>query len=258
MDRLDAGEWVPLTGNGIARTPDLAQWISIAADVEPLLNGPKRFRVVYLNDHDGDTATGGADATDPIEGTELQFMVPQLNAEDNQLQDLPNIVAPQEANGTTGLRFKRNRTQSTTSLTLQWDTDPTTNDDNDEIPTGYVIDVSHDEGMTWYRLVNVDAPDDLGATTGYTHRNLTPGQLYTYRVFPEFEGRFGFPGKEEASPEEAALPARVEGLKAEAIDDQPGQSRPETDVERGDQHGRPSRQALPGADRRGRHHGQRR
>ena len=65
------------------------------------------------------------------------------------------------------------------------------------------------------QLANVRAPRDLGATRGYTHRGLTPGQLYTYRVFPEFESRYGFPGREDASPEEAALPARVEGLKVE-------------------------------------------
>ena len=223
VDRLVDGEWDPLTGGGTGDTTGLAQWVSVPADVASLKGGTQRFRVVYFNDNDNDNPGPNRDTpntTDPIEGVERVFDVNQLSVEQNEQDDLPRIAASADRtnggdDGETGLRFKRNRTNPTTSLTLEWDADRPDATGNTDVPTGYVIDVSHDEGMTWYPLANVQAPSDLGATRGYNHRGLEPGQLYTYRVFPEFENFFGYPAKEDASSEAAKVPVRVEGLDVE-------------------------------------------
>ena len=86
-----------------------------------------------------------------------------------------------------------------------------------------------DANTIWMSLPNARRPSDLGATTQYTHKGVTPGKKYTYRVFPEFgshsvsryDYRYGLPAVEEASSRAADLPDPVQGLMVVANPDEP-------------------------------------
>ena len=213
------GDWMPMAiGANNTRGLGLTQFTAAATDVEDLTSGPMTFRVLYNNDHDQDATftDGGSSAdTDPIEGLQYSFTVDQINATEHESEDLPRI-ADSTNNDASGLRFAHNGTRPTTAIDILWNTDSPTNDDNDDVPTGYVLEVSHDGGMTWGTLANVATPTDLGATRRYTHQGRTPGKRYDYRVFPEFRNRFGLPAEVAASSQEDALPKPVQGLKVEA------------------------------------------
>ena len=213
--------WVDLTiEDANENGTGLTQFMAVAlqgtdTDIDPLATADQRFRVFYENDHDGDRV-GGAAASKGIEGVEKQFVVKQLTVDDNTAGDLPVIMASADTtNGGSdpanpaGLRFRHNEDAPTTAIDLLWDADDSGNGDP---PTGYEIDISYDGGMTWEYLPNVQSPTDLGATREYVHRRVVPGQRYTYRVFPEFENRYGMPAEENASARDDKLPPRVEGL----------------------------------------------
>ena len=81
----------------------------------------------------------------------------------------------------------------------------------------------------WKSLPNARRPSDLGSTKQYTHKGVTPGKEYTYRVFPEFGShnvfrfgyRYGLPAVEAASSREADLPDPVQGLRVIADPENP-------------------------------------
>ena len=127
---------------------------------------------------------------------------------------LPSITV---ANGNTGtgLRF-RHGDNPRTEIDLFWDLDNSADSGMNRLPTGYVLDVSEDGGITWEPLRNVTSPVDLGATIEYTHRGVTPGKRYTYRVFPEQGHAFGLPMSIHASSEGAEVPDPVDGLTVTA------------------------------------------
>ena len=199
--------WPTVTPATAERIP--AQWQSAAAAVAELEDGPQRYRVRYINNAGtpGDTET---ETADDAEGVEYRFSVPQLTAAVFDEAVLPKITASPD-NGPTGLRFAHNEIHPDVWLDLIWDEEPNGNSD---VPTGFEIDVTEattiDQHTVWTPVPS--QPIDLGATRQYTHKGVTPGKQYTYRVFPEFGGNLGIPATEEASSRGAALPASVRGL----------------------------------------------
>ena len=202
----------PLTARGLGVT----QYTStVDTETAGLLSGPVEFRVLYENNHDQDTNTGHA-ATDAIEGIEKKFTVTQINADDHDQTDLPvltNSTGANDADPPTGLRFVYDDIYPTTTIKLLWEANA--NADN-VVPTAYILDVSTDNGMTWGPLANVQEAKDLGATHQYRHHRQVPGELHTYRVFPEFELRYGIPQRVDASSQEDHLPPQVQDLTVTA------------------------------------------
>ena len=223
------GDWGEITGavadaeDGTERGLGLTQFAVIDTDInsvpgddgDDLTSGPMTFRVLYNNDHDADVTfdTGDSGDTDPIEGSQYSFTVLQINATDHAEGDLPVINDAVDRNNTVGLRFAHNGTRPTTAIDILWDADE---NDNMDVPTGYVLEVSYDDGDSWGPLANVATPTDLGATRRYTHQGRIPGKRYTYRVFPEFRSGLGMPEMVDASSREDALPGQVQGLKVVA------------------------------------------
>lgn len=204
--------WVAVAGD---TTPDgVSQWSSAADAVDELATAPQQYRVRYINN------AGTADNTDDdAEGVSVNVNVPLLDATADVAANLPQIAeSPTDGNGPTGLRFGHNEINPMTWIDLMWDADENGNDD---VPTGYVIDMSQDGGTTWVALPNAMRPTDLGATTQYTHKGVIPGDEYTYRVFPELGSRFGIPAREDASSREAGLPDPVRGLTVTADPESP-------------------------------------
>ena len=217
-------EWLMLTGQQ-APVGSVAQfyYVSNTGDVvEDLDDGKRRFRVLYVNDPDegeGDAVTGneipGAWDDVTVSGTGergTQALIMGRNEEVNLPQITETVISGTNANKAPGLRFARNENRPVTYIDLLWE-----REDNGEVPakqpSAYYVDVSEDAGMSWHPLPN---PTDLGATTRYTHKNVSPGKEYTYRVFPWHEHLYGLPAREDASSQEAALPAPVRRLNVEA------------------------------------------
>ena len=215
-------EWLMLTGQS-APPGSVAQfyYASSTGDVvEDLDDGKRRFRVLYENDPDadeGDAVLGneipGAWDDVTVSGTGERG-TQALIMDRNEVTNLPQISesAAPAANASPGLRFARNEDRPVTYIDLLWE-----REDNDQTPakqaSAYYVDVSEDAGMSWHPLPN---PTDLGATTRYTHKNVSPGKEYTYRVFPWHEHLYGLPAKEDASSQEAALPAPVRRLNVDS------------------------------------------
>ena len=211
-------EWLMLTGE-MAPTDSVAQfyYASNTGDVvEDLDDGKRRFRVLYVNDpdEDGDAVTGneieGAWDDVTVSGTGergTQALIMGRNEEVN----LPQISESIE-NESPGLRFARNENRPVTYIDLLWEREDN-GEDPAKQPSAYYVDVSQDGGMSWHPLPN---PTDLGATTRYTHKKVTPGKEYTYRVFPWHEHLYGLPAREDASSQESALPAPVRRLMVDA------------------------------------------
>ena len=87
-----------------------------------------------------------------------------------------------------------------------------------DLPNGYLIDRSSNDGVTWESLYRASRPNDLGTARTYTDSNaVTPGKEYTYRVFPVFiqsgPNTIGLPAEIIASSQEANLPGHVRNLK---------------------------------------------
>ena len=120
------------------------------------------------------------------------------------------------------LRFTRHPTDPKNRIDLRWQRNTNANDTaSHEVPTGYVIDRSSDQAVTWERLARADQPTDLGQSTSYTDSDeITPGKKYTYRVFPVVLLRgpdaYGLPAQIDASSEQADVPAKVTGLRVDA------------------------------------------
>jgi hypothetical protein len=232
VERWDATdeEWMVVAGDVPGATIP-AQWVSAATDETN--TAEQLFQVRYVNNPtEGEVPDPDSD---DAPGTVTRFRVAQTTAERYAADQLPVINA---ANNdlTTGLRFSYNQLNPTTWLDLKWDPNMPSNEDNednDDIPTGYVIDVTEattiDKSTRWMPLDNAKRPSDLGSTTQYTHKGVTPGKLYTYRVFPEFGThnvnrygyRYGPPATEAASSREADLPGPVRGLMVVADPDDP-------------------------------------
>ena len=142
---------------------------------------------------------------------------------------LPLILKADDGNGehTTpatpdNLRFTRHPTDPKNRIDLRWQRNTNANDTaSHQLPTGYVIDRSSDQGVTWERLARADHPSDLGTATSYTDSyQVTPGKKYTYRVFPVVIltglDAYGLPAQIDASSEQADVPAKVTGLRVDA------------------------------------------
>ena len=120
------------------------------------------------------------------------------------------------------LRFTRHPTDPKNRIDLRWQRNTNGNDTaSHQVPTGYVIDRSSDQGVTWERLARADQPTDLGTATSYTDSDdIMPGKKYTYRVFPVVLLRgpdaYGLPAQIDASSEQADVPAKVTGLRVDA------------------------------------------
>ena len=211
--------WVPMTvisvdnDAAVGRGLGVTQYTStVPTDTAGLLSGPVEFRVLYENDHDKDSDVLDFDSTttDTIEGIEKKFTVTQINADDHDQTDLPVLTdstGDNDADPPTGLRFVYDDIYPTTTIKLLWEANA--NADN-VVPTAYILDVSTDNGMTWGPLANVQEAKDLGATHQYRHHGRVPGELHTYRVFPEFKRRYGTPQRVDASSQEDSLPPQVQ------------------------------------------------
>ena len=202
-----AGAYTVLTNGTNAA---VEQWTSSGTEVDALGSGPQQFRIRYVNDPtEGETPDPEGDE---VPGQFSPYTIGRALDEKFNTDNLPNIVTS-SGNDTTGLRFRHNDQNPTTWLDLDWNADTPSATDNNDVPTGYGIDVSEDGGTTWHPI-----PDaiDLGATTRYTHKNVVPGKEYDYRVFPEFGGIFGPPARVDASTRAGDLPDPVRGLKVEA------------------------------------------
>ncbi len=223
----DNGEFVTVAAEGTPVSP--AQWTSTTNDQTLTLNTAEQlFQVRYVND-----PNTTPDDSDDADGIVKRFRVPQTTPENYEAQDLPTIAVTSYTDPQTGLRFRHNEINPTTWLDLIWTADTPGDTDNNNTPTGYVIDYTEaaaiDQHTRWHSLPNARRPSDLGATTQYTHKGVTPGQKYTYRVFPEFgshsvsryDYRYGVPRVEEASSREADLPGPVLGLTVVANPDNP-------------------------------------
>ena len=155
-------------------------------------------------DHVNDRATDAITTTLPI----------ILRAADNGEHATPSVTA--------NLRFTRHPTDPKNRIDLRWQRNSNANDNNShKLPTGYVIDRSSDQGMTWERLHRADQPNDLGHSTSYTDSDdITPGKKYTYRVFPVViltgPDAYGLPAQIDASSEQADVPAKATGLRVDA------------------------------------------
>ena len=181
------GDWVDLAADTVL---GLEQWNSAAGEVSALGTGPMLLRIRYVNDPTGPgTVAADPDVTadvadDEVPGAEVRITIARASGDKFNADNLPRIIES-TSNGDTGLRFRHNDVNPTTWIDLDWDADRPSSDPLDEnyddVPTGYGIDVSEDAGTTWQAI-----PDaiDLGATTRYTHKNVVPGKEYTYRVFP--------------------------------------------------------------------------
>ena len=206
-----------------------AQWTSTAnAQTLTLNDAEQLFQVRYVNNVDGTNDTpddGDATNDNDVYGIVERFHVPQTTAENYEVQDLPTIAATSyTADPQTGLRFKHNEVNPTIWLDLVWTADTPADTANNNTPTGYAIDYTDaaaiNQHTMWKSLPNARRPSDLGATTQYTHKGVTPGKQYTYRVFPEFgshnitryDYRYGLPAMEDAASKEADLPKPVQGL----------------------------------------------
>ena len=216
-------EWLTLTGQSIPNG-SVAQFYYPSSNgdvVEDLDEGKRRFRVLYVNDPDKDELSAiegnevlGAWDDVTVSGTgerEATALIAGRNEEIN----LPQI-SPSMENVSPGLRFARNEDKPVTYIDLLWEREdnmPARVEDPAKQPSAYYVDVSEDGGMSWHPLPN---PTDLGATTRYTHKNVTPGKGYTYRVFPWHEHLYGLPAKVDASSQESALPAPVRRLRVDA------------------------------------------
>ena len=239
-------EWQLVTGRDLVATDTPAQFvIDMGDDATSLVEGNprnERYRVRYVIDPDGslenDGDDGNPDETDDEvygEPREVRVALPlevksdaDTSREDARQDQLPLLAVPAPENGydldetptpdqtvaSRNLRFRHNIATPITAINLHWQRNKNMDEDDDEnLPTGYVIDVSEDEGTTWLRLANADAPSDLGSTTRYIHRNVKPGDKYTYRVFPWHKNAFGIPQVIDASSQEADLPNPVRGLR---------------------------------------------
>ena len=155
--------------------------------------------------------TGGTDSRE-----DRLPLLEKANANGNEFTDVANPTDA-ELIEAMNLRFRHNPSSPKTAIDLMWQRNENMGAEDENIPTGYVIDVSEDEGTTWLRLANADEPSDLGATTQYTHQGVEPGKQYTYRVFPWHKNAFGHPVMIDASSRKADLPDPVRRrLKVEA------------------------------------------
>ena len=105
---------------------------------------------------------------------------------------LPLITTRPPTMPENGLRFRPHAATPKTAIDLLWN-----RNDNAAVPvaqpTGYVIEYSTDQGVTWKSLHNINSPHDLGTNTRYTHHGVEPGDRYDYRVFPWHNSAYGLP-----------------------------------------------------------------
>ena len=234
-------------------TPQFAVNMAVAADLEvdtpvfgsPTLTGTTpssgAYRIRFVNpgaDDDEDTPLHqNTMPNDDVVGAwaRINLSMP-LNAGDHistgTLGDstLP-IISKEAGNGThddadevEGLRFERHPTDPKNQIVLRWMRDVNSNSvEAKQRPNGYVVDRSDDGGMTWQPMARATSPNDLGTDTVYRDRHMiTPGQRYTYRVFPvvitsgNFQDDFGLPGQIAASSEQADIPDAITGVKVDA------------------------------------------
>ena len=113
------------------------------------------------------------------------------------------------------MRFQPHAATPQTAIDLLWK-----RNDNAAVPaaqpTGYVIEYSTDEGVTWKSLHNINSPRDLGTNTRYTHHDVEPGDRYDYRVFPWLTSGYGLPVTIPASSLAAERPDPVLNLRVTA------------------------------------------
>ena len=169
------------------------------------------YRVRYVIDDNGDATDGTM-----IEGDDARISVSLPLTADNEQQDLPLILATGDTGfvAASDLRFRHNPNSPKTAIDLLWQRNANAEDDN---PTGYVVEYSTDDGITWKTLRNADSPRDLGTNTIYTHSGVEPGKKYTYRVFPWHNSAYGLPKTIEASSEAADEPGPVRNLTVTAV-----------------------------------------
>ena len=201
------------------------------------------YRARFVNpgkdDDDADEGHQNTNPNDDVKGAwaRINLSMPldagdHIDAAAADLHDstLP-IISKEAGNGTDddaddveGLRFERHPTDPKNQIVLRWMRDVNSHSvEAKQRPNGYVVDRSDDGGMTWQPMARATSPTDLGTDTVYRDRQMiTPGQRYTYRVFPvvitsgNFQDDFGLPGQIAASSEQADVPDAVTGVKVVA------------------------------------------
>ena len=227
----DEQAWVTITGTGdaqdltatpVAPTVPPQYVISDANSLVGTEPGTGTYRVRYVIDATPEEDEDSVDSGDvPGEWAEIKVLerrgtrLPLTTELGDALNGLPFISALDNDNAAVGLRF-RHGSNPQTEIDLSWDLDDSEDAAVKRLPTGYVIDVSEDGGITWEPVRNATRPADLGATTYHRERKVIPGKRYTYRVFPEQAHAFGLPKMIHASSEGAQVPNPVDGLTVTA------------------------------------------
>ena len=215
-DGDDDFEWVELAATESLANSS-AQYIVANVDTASLITGASRreqYRVRYVIDPDRDdqgVAPDDAPTANDIPGREIIVRLPlPLDAGDRN-NHLPLIIVAvdNDAEAAADLRFARNTDNPKTSIDLLWQRNANLDADDDEkIPTGYVIDYSEDGGATWHPARNATRPTNFASTTEYEHEDRMPGKRYTYRVFPWHKDVFGEPAGLTPVPKRRICPTR--------------------------------------------------
>ena len=226
--RTDTGNmYVPVTGSEIdcqssantdgtlsevANAP--AQCVIISDSLTGTTNSrTQTYRVRYVIDDNGRNTADGT----MINGEEATIGVKLPLTADNAEGSLPLIAVAQASDDPMlNLRSAVNTSSPKTAIDLLWQRNSNTATTPAQ-PTGYVVEYSTDDGVTWKTLTNADGPSDLGTNTIYTHSGVVPGKKYTYRVFPWHRSAYGLPKTIEASSEPADEPAPVRNLRVTAV-----------------------------------------
>lgn len=188
-------------------------------------SGSRTYRVRYdITTDDAGTAGDTSDDT-VIKGLEnarsratVSLPVTTTSAADNTASptDVLPLMSPAATdNAGDGLRFQPHAATPQTAIDLRWQRNNNVADPVAQ-PTGYVIEYSTDEGVTWKELPNIDSPHDLGTNTRYTHHGVKPGDRYDYRVFPWHNSVYGLPVTIPASSLAADRPDPVLNLRVAA------------------------------------------
>ena len=187
-------------------------------------SGSRTYRVRYDITDDNDTPGDTTDDT-VIKGQEnkrsraiVQLPIETTSGVANTATPtdvLPLIITSTTDNTAPGLRFQPHAATPQTAIDLLWQRDDNVADPVAQ-PSGYVIEYSTDEGVTWKSLHNIDSPHDLGTNTRYTHHGVEPGDRYDYRVFPWHNSVYGLPVTIPASSLAADRPDPVLNLRVTA------------------------------------------
>ena len=189
-------------------------------------SGTRTYRVRYdittddagtMNDPEDDTVIKGQENTRSRAPVSLPITTTNGTTNADDASDVLPRITPSVGNDAPGLRFQPHAATPQTAIDLLWQRDGNiiTPSPTDTVaqPTGYVIEYSTDQGVTWKSLHNINSPRDLGTNTRYTHHDVEPGDRYDYRVFPWHNSVYGLPVTIPASSLAAERPDPVLNLR---------------------------------------------